>query len=376
MKNFPGILRTGVQVPLGPPLKHSQGKSRLTVLRGSVFFVVLAGTVLLYGNLPFSPTDARADAAASSCEVRGNETTCTCEGNSEVGEPLLAVISRGKNTLKLDCKGDLKYAPDELKTKVCVSGNSDLKCSTDPTPTCFEVDKLLYGSTAKIQWTDVTTQQRAIKQPKSLTIPPENLPYVDVQFVVGCLDSTSNETPKCIVAATVEARASVADGQTVTCAYGASSNTSRQAVTLSPSKNSFTLVCGDKGTVLPTNYDTKFCSSDPKDKTDSCDGDYQSILPGFESSWWKKEEPSANSFTLSIPVEKFPNEPAKMVVACQLTKQNSGSQRATEDEATSSVCKVDVTIEAGGLASVSVQSGHSSSWLVAFAVTFVIARCL
>ncbi|PFH36090.1 hypothetical protein BESB_057410 [Besnoitia besnoiti] len=310
------------------------------------------------------------------CTASVSETTCTCSDPAAAASAAAAseskqsaTLSKDTNILSVNCSGDLQFAPTrDEDTMVCSATAEDLQgCNVD-------IRELLFGEPKDVKWKQCEAQEeKSIPKCKALTIPQDNLPFVDESFAVGC--ATVNNGKVCKIPVTMKARASETNGQTVTCAYGADSNTSRQAVTLSPSKNSFTLVCGDKGTVLPTNYDTKFCYSDPDDTSTTCDGDYESILPGFESSWWKKERlTAANSFTLSIPVEKFPKEQAKMVVACQQEKEGLGSKTVQGEAATSSVCTVDVTIQAGSPASLSLGSWHFSSWLLAFAVALVMAR--
>ncbi|PFH36086.1 SAG-related sequence [Besnoitia besnoiti] len=288
-------------------------------------------------------------AEALGCVASESETVCTCDNKTQLTTPLVASLSDKRNVLNLECRDGLHYAPDGLsRKKVCDANSSTLKCGEDNGPPCMDIDDLLAGSPTNVQWTEV--KKKATGQPKSLTIPPENIPYIDGHFVVGCLDSASNETPKCKVAVTVEARASLTDGQTVTCAYGASSNPSHQAVTLSPSKNSFTLVCGEKGTVLPTNYQTSFCSPGSEDAKKSCEGDYQTILPGYEGKWWEKRE-GAESYTLSIPVDKFPKEQARIVVGCEQKDERANVKNTAPSGKGPTVCSVDVTIEAGASAS-------------------------
>ncbi|PFH36089.1 SAG-related sequence [Besnoitia besnoiti] len=340
-------------------------------LRVSVL-ALFAATALCSGSSSPRTIHALAvNSLSAECGASGHETTCICaEASLKTSEQKSsAVISKETNVLEVDCKGELKFAPTGAgNSLVCPAGSDGLNnCQLD-------INKLLTKQQNAVQWQNCDQESKVPEQCKSLTIPEESLPFADEGFSVGCVDKTQGDKKLCQVAVTIKARASETNGQTVTCAYGASSNESRQAVTLNPSKNSFTLVCGDKGTVLPTNYETKFCSSDPEKAKETCDGDYQSILPGFEEGWWKNDDPTANSFTLSIPVEKFPKEQAKMVVACQQEKESSGSKTVQWEAATSSVCRVDVTIEAGSPASLSLGSRHFSSWLLAFAVTFVMAR--
>ncbi|PFH36095.1 SAG-related sequence [Besnoitia besnoiti] len=342
---------------------------RLPLLASIATIVIVSGFSSLYG---VRAQQQQQQAVTPACSVTAPETACTCyEPTGTAGKSdRSAALSKEINLLKVKCGVGLQFAPTR--------GNKDMMvCSEQSTnlKDCdLNINDLLGGKSSDVKWEKCTENAREVEECKTLTIPQANLPFVDKSFAVGCTDKTTGEQKLCRIPVTIHARASETNGRTVTCAYGAGSNESRQVVTLNPSKNSFTLVCGEKGTVLPTNYDTKFCSSDPDGTNTTCDGDYQSILPGFENGWWKKEEPtSTNSFTLSIPVEKFPTEQAKMVVACQQTTPKPSSITVKDEKATSSVCRVDVTIEAGSPASFSVGSWQMSS-LLAFVVTFVLAR--
>ncbi|PFH36097.1 SAG-related sequence [Besnoitia besnoiti] len=332
----------------------AEGKERV---RSGLALPVLTfiATIVVFSGVPFLPgTGAEGVTSVSpACTASGSATTCTCSDAAAAASAAAAseskqsaTLSKDTNILSVNCSGGLQFAPTGDKhTMVCSAEAGDLKqCNV-------EIVELLAGTPNDVKWKACDTQERNGKPScQTLTIPQDNLPFVDQKFAVGCTGEDSTKKV-CKVDVTLKAIASATNGQTVTCAYGAGSNESRQVVTLNPSKNSFTLVCGDKGTVLPTNYDTKFCSSDPAGTSTTCDGDYQSILPGFENGWWKKDDPDTpKSFTLSIPVDKFPKEQAKMVVACQQTTPKSSSKIAKDEIATSSVCRVDVTIEASAFA--------------------------
>ncbi|PFH36081.1 SAG-related sequence [Besnoitia besnoiti] len=257
------------------------------------------------------------------CVEAEKGTTCTCAAQPSRSEKTsTATISQEKNTLKMVCKEGLKCAPAELTGSIaCVGGTDDLtecKGSTSGTKhdSCLDVKDILTGTTSSIQWKDTTAQGRAKDQSRSLTVPPETIPFVDEKFVVGCISSTSSSTTSCKVDVKIEARATAKNDQTVVCAYGARSNQTRQAVTLSPSQNSFTLVCGDKGEVLPKAYAQTYCSPDSKDASETCSGDYTTILAGYEDKWWSADD-KARSFTLSVPADKFPSKEAKLLVGCR-----------------------------------------------------------
>ncbi|PFH36092.1 SAG-related sequence [Besnoitia besnoiti] len=371
----PTVLCSSAQAFFPAMVERAQGRERLRS-RLALSVLKIIATIVVFSGVPLLPGTGAEEVTSVSpaCTASVSETTCTCSDPAAAASAAAAseskqsaTLSTDTNILSVNCSGNLLFAPAD--------GGNGIVCSVDSgnLATCnLEIVRLLAGTSKEVKWEACNNKDGGENTKcKSLSVPQSDFPFVDQKFAVGCTDSGKKV---CKVPVTIKARTSETNGQTVTCAYGASSNESRQAVTLNPSKNSFTLVCGDKGTVLPTNYETKFCSSDPEKAKETCDGDYQSILPGFEEGWWKNDDPTANSFTLSIPVEKFPKEQAKMVVACQQEKESSGSKTVQWEAATSSVCRVDVTIEAGSPASLSLGSRHFSSWLLAFAVTFVMAR--
>ncbi|PFH36096.1 SAG-related sequence [Besnoitia besnoiti] len=366
----PTVLCSSAQAFSRAMEERAEGKKRLRSSLGPSVLKIIA-IIVIFSGFPSLPcVGAKEDAPVSlACSASGSETTCTCstQVNTDGESNRSAILSKETNILSVNCDETLQFFPTgENGTTVCPAGvTAQNQCN-------LSVPELL-SEKSDVKWEDCDIKAKGKNPCKRLTIPEVTLPFVDQKFAVGCTANPADSSKICEVPVTIQARATETNGQTVTCAYGADSNEIRQAVTLNPSKNSFTLVCGDKGTVLPTNYDTKFCSSDPEKAKETCDGDYESILPGFENSWWKKNI-FANSFTLSIPVEKFPTEQAKMVVACQQTTPKPSSKIAKDEIATSSVCRVDVSIEAGGAASLSLGSWYFSSWLLAFAVTLLVAR--
>ncbi|PFH36088.1 SAG-related sequence [Besnoitia besnoiti] len=347
MDSLSRMTYTELRAPAAAPSRRLQWSSSLATRRHAVVLVSFVCTVFLFCDA----VDAVAAKVTPGCGGSDKGAVCTCDETSKAENPLTVIISEGKNTLHLQCKEPLVYAPDLLKKKTVGNAeNTTLKCTGgEQTSSCIDIDQLLFGSPTDVHWTDATPLEKADGQSKSLTIPSENLPYVDGQFVVGCTEKGGGN-PKCRVAVTVKARASVADGQTVTCAYGTSSNTSHQTVTLSQAKNSFTLVCGEKGAVLPTNYKAAYCSSEIKDGEDTCGGDYKTMLPGYAEKWWKTDA-QRNSFAFSIPVDEFPKNEANMVVGCQ-QKPSSGGEGIPEGVSGSTVCSVEVTIDPSASSSI------------------------
>ncbi|PFH36085.1 SAG-related sequence [Besnoitia besnoiti] len=321
-----------------------QGKVRRSCLFSPAKFalLVLTATLVIYpGCQSFSTTRAvTAETGATGCVEDGNKTMCTCAEQSvkENGKGMSAVLSKGQNMLTLDCQGKLEFAPKAADNIVCSPQEEFPGCKLD-------LHTLLSGNPTDVNWTECEPKAKKEGKCKALSIPQERLPFTDQQFAVGCVSADNQK--KCRVAVTMKARASLTEGQTVTCAYGAGSNQLHQTVKLNPTHNSFTLVCGEKGEVFPQKYDETFCTSEPKGNEEACSGNYQSVLPGYEKDWWK-EDKKARSFTFSIPVDQFPREPTKIIVGCQqrLQEPHSEQQRDRDEASGPTVCNVEVTVDA------------------------------
>ncbi|CBZ50816.1 SAG3 protein, related [Neospora caninum Liverpool] len=340
-----------------------------------VFLLLLASTAGLSGYpSPFVIQAAAATPNVSECVVQdsGGQTTCTCVSTDDRDpKELQATLSSTKSVLQLVCQTGLTCAPDELTQKqVCPENTPDLtKCKNDQgNPKCIDVTTLLAGSAESIGW-EAVPEVKNVKA-KKLSIPRENLPYSDKKFIVGCLSTpTTNNTAKCKLTVTLEARASVTDKHTVTCAYGKTSNPTHQTVKLSPSQNRFTLVCGSEGEVLPTDYKSTYCfSEEGGNAAKTCGGNYTEVIPAYESSWWNQDS-SNHSFSLVIPQDSFPEEETKIVVGCGKKATGSVDRSKKETSAdSSSVCSVEVTIEGvTSSASLSVDTAGAFSLVVGFA---------
>ncbi|CBZ50820.1 srs domain-containing protein [Neospora caninum Liverpool] len=346
-------------------------KMTLASRLGLVVLLLLASTAGQSGYPSSFVIQAVADEPASECVVQESEgqTTCTCL-STEAGKPkvLQATLSAAKSALQLVCQSDLKCAPDGLSEKqVCPESTTDLKdCKANGPTECVNVTTLLTGNIETVRWEEVNVDSKNPK-PKRLTIPTENLPYTDKKFIVGCLDKEGNNA-KCKLTVTLEARESVTENQTVTCAYGKTSNPTHQTITLSPSQNSFTLVCGSEGEVLPTEYQNTYCVSQAGTNASAeCCGNYTEVIPAYESNWWK-EDRSSHSFTLAIPEDGFPEEATNITVGCQ--QKGADTSNNARDEAVSdspTVCSVDVTIEGVTSSASSVGTAGAFSFLGGFA---------
>ncbi|KFG64061.1 SAG-related sequence SRS30D [Toxoplasma gondii RUB] len=308
--------------------------------------VVLAFALCDFLHFPVGVRATSEPEAASdpSCVVGETATKCTCKSQeSAANKALTATLSEEKNVLEIGCQHTgQQCAPDGLgKNLVCPATTAELKDCKKPEEksanTPFDVNSLLIGSPT-ISWQSCEDSEPTTKR---LNIPRENFPFVDHKFVVGCL-KTDTTTMK--VEVTLQARASSTQKQTVKCAYGTQSNAKHQTITLSPGKNSFTLVCGSEGEVLPTKYNEAYCVGENGNEAAAhCTGAYTDIFPNYEETWWSTA--NINEFTFQVPDGEFPSEEQKITVGCQKKKiSDPNNQTSRSDEKDSSVCTVDVTI--------------------------------
>ncbi|EPT26767.1 SAG-related sequence SRS43 [Toxoplasma gondii TgCatPRC2] len=324
-----------------------------TFRMGLTLMVLFAATSTQYGYSPSSTIGGAlpsAGTAVSDCVADTNKgtTTCKCLKEDTAPKPLSATMSEDLNVLQVTCEKDLKCAPDDASgQKVCPENTTSLDqcCTTSAgSDACINVSDIFAGSQNGLQW-DKDTTTTPTSTTRKLTVPKESFPYTDRKFVVGCLKNTRNPD-QCKVTVTVTARATAKKDQTVTCAYGASSNAEAQTITLSPSQNSFTLVCGTEGQILPSTYTKNFCVSTDKDITTACElKAYTSIIETYHETWWKETD-ATKAYTLQIPPTDFPEEAASIVVGCQKKAAQSSNERDNSSETHSlSACQVKVTIE-------------------------------
>ncbi|CBZ53656.1 SRS domain-containing protein [Neospora caninum Liverpool] len=365
MAPSPRVNRPGSDVS-GSVLQVSRGLGVRMGLRVILVFV----SMFLLSDFPSCPGCVRAladEPTDPACVIAGAVTKCTCTSKEVTNKDLTATLSQEKNVLEIACKKDqLKCAPDGLESnEVCPSTTPSLKdCKNekqDSPPAPFNINTLLSGSSPSVSWQPCADGVPPCTT-KQLTIPPENFPFVDQKFMVGCVEAETTDTMK--VTVTLEARPSETEDQTVNCAYGVNSNKAHQTVTLTPEKNSFTLACGDQGDILPTNYKEEYCMSETgTEASKSCTGAYEGIFTNYETTWWTTES-DANAYKFTIPDGQFPAEEQKITVGCQrTTSAEPGKQSTKTDEKDSSVCSVDVTIVGSAASPVKLTSGMAVVWL-------------
>ncbi|CBZ52224.1 SRS domain-containing protein [Neospora caninum Liverpool] len=357
--------------------QHYGGQKKLqrSLRMGLTLMVLLASTSLHYSCQSFFSIVGGASAsgkATSECVAsQDGNTTCTCLKEDSQTTTLPAMLSEEKNVLQVSCQNELHCAPDDLSGQKVCPGTTDNLHDCKPRGgkiTCIDVNDLLTKSEKSVTWKAGSTSNTPTK---TLTIPSERFPFTDKKFVVGCVND-GKSADHCKVTVTVAARATAKNDQTVTCAYGASSNKEPQTITLSPSQNTFTLVCGTDGDILPSTYQKKYCGSSENNTTSACEEkDYTSIITTYQETWWQKTPEGTNVYTLEIPPNDFPTESANIVVGC--TKAATNALNVNQDPSetdSSSVCKVVVTIEALENRSSATMSGVMAS-LVLGGVAFI-----
>ncbi|PHJ16758.1 srs domain-containing protein [Cystoisospora suis] len=286
-----------------------------------------------------------------SSTIEGQVATCSAP-HAETPKPatLKGSISQANPTFELVCKGENSNAvPSEL-ANVCkqttepsarqlssANTTSLSKCSEDAKQQCALSTLLFPG--AKAAWTAATSETRdGVTQKKfQVTIPREEFPLVDQQFLVGCMEKSKPQS-SCQVNITVNARASeVSADNVVTCAYGKDSNKAPVAVTLTPEKNSFTLKCGSEGARIPTEKQ-EYCSGT---SIDGCSAkQLTSLIPKAEASWWTESD-GQKTVQFTIPTDKFPSSDTVFLVGCKTAEK--------EKDATS--CNVNVTVRSSAVSS-------------------------
>ncbi|PFH36813.1 SAG-related sequence [Besnoitia besnoiti] len=324
------------------PISISKGRLRITVFAAVV--------TLLQGPLPsVTPALASLEEEKFKCTDIPSGTSCTCQAEGSAPAPTLKrTLAQHANKLQLLCQQPLRYAPDDLtSSKVCRDNTSELTECTDAPKAPIEVKSLLSGSPPVVQWEGGSN---ANGTPKSLTIPDGNFPFVDERFIVGCLNDGRDKT-ECQVTVKIAAKLSTTEAQTVTCAYGAQSNPTHQAVTITPALNSFTLVCGEKGEIVQKTFLQTYCPvSKGNTPATSCTGKYYNILPAYNDGWWSGDK--TKSFTLTIPKDKFPEDAVTMMVQCQRSGATPAAKAGPQYAATdASICSVEVVIEGSKQAS-------------------------
>ncbi|PFH36817.1 SAG-related sequence [Besnoitia besnoiti] len=328
----------------------AQSVLTLSVLLSVFFHAVFLDTL---------PALAELKETRSRCEEGTNMTKCSCQVEAnQTTATLRTTMSQQKAVFHLLCESSMQYAPDKLEgSTVCpAETRSLLECKTegnsraavDPAGTTkpVEIQTFLSEADPKVSW---ETPEAGENNTRTLSIPQQLFPYVDGEFVVGCLDSSNNKAT-CQVTVALAARESATEGHKALCAYGEASNKKHQSITLSPANNSFALVCGDKGEIVQKDYKSSYCPvGDGMEAATTCKGDYKTILPEYEQAWWGGDD--GKSFTLTIPKEKFPENEATLMIQCQKKSDKLGSKSGTPGTSKPSVCTVHVTIEGTGKAS-------------------------
>ncbi|PFH36811.1 SAG-related sequence [Besnoitia besnoiti] len=326
----------------GIPKRGQEQKSFSASGSGIAVVALFASVLMVCLYSPFPVSGVFGEEQLNICKPNGNRTVCSCENKTSGTH--MATISAETNELQVNCQSSMQLAPNGLKNStVCpmtVENISSCKAGAEKDH-YMDLNTLLNGD-HKIQWTDDKETKDAATS-KILIVPPEILPYVDGTFAVGC---ALGEETQCKVAVTVAARATATTNNKIACAYGKDSNKRRQIIRLSPSQNTFTLDCGEKGALVQKNYKETYCPVSKENvAVPSCSEKYKTIFPGYQQGWWTSE--ADRSFTLTIPKDMFPANETSLMIQCQQKPQITEAEKAAKDEPQSRVCSVDVTIERG-----------------------------
>ncbi|PFH36820.1 SAG-related sequence [Besnoitia besnoiti] len=351
MKPFSRTRTSRLRLSVRASQRSVQQKIYSSLAVGIVATLVFACAAVLPHYTSFATPVA--ETKKSACTPDENRTICACVKENGSTEGLLATVSGKSNVLQISCDTNQTYAPSGLRgSKVCPAKAESLTTCIAGDKSSIDIASLLVNAPPELGWKP-TTDQRGAEQPKILTIPEGTFPFTDEKFIVGCLNGERERSnTACHVTVKISARPTKTENQHVTCAYGAESNKNHQSITLSPSQNSFTLACGDKGEIVQTDYQERFCAvSGDKKAVTACTGDYKAILPSYERGWWAESSDQKQTFTLTIPEDKFPENEAKLMVQCQAASEAIATKGDAGTLEGPTVCSVDVTIQGAGPAS-------------------------
>ncbi|PFH32477.1 SAG-related sequence [Besnoitia besnoiti] len=268
---------------------------------------------------------ASAGKKPSTCEESGKAYKCTCGADDTNTGALAITLSKTRNELQMLCRKNLQGAPASLsQSKVRSTDPAKLtSCLKTSDSESVNFTTLLYGNPQNVKWAPAEASDEEVL--KTLNVPEANLPFVDQNFVINEHDWADSHMR-----------------------LRSSQQPPHQQITITPSHNAFTLTCGDQGEVLPTLHTQTYCIIGEKtDAEAKCSGSYADVLPGYEETWWKAGN-SKNSFTLTIPTDKFPKESATIMVGCGKATTSTAERIEPESALSPSVCSVDVTIEGTG----------------------------
>ncbi|PFH36164.1 SAG-related sequence SRS16A [Besnoitia besnoiti] len=283
--------------------------------------------------------------------------TCSLISDSNQGEPSppSVQLSKDKLSAELQCTGQGNQVVPQTTTSVCKAVRDDLTVSecAKGNGNVITLSELL-ESDSSLEWTlhSLSADSTEKGQGWSLELQESHLPFSDKTFFVGCKKQPGDEDKSaCKLIVSVKARASSAEKNVVTCAFGRDSNSDGPLnVELTKENNTLEMVCGKEGSFRPESYQTTFCQ-DADMKT--CSTSYSEILPKFDRSWWAGGDKKTNKAKLTIPPTDFPAENHSFYVGCSAEKAAPETEEHVEarsDEPASRVspCRVLVTVKAGG----------------------------
>ncbi|KEP60421.1 UNVERIFIED_CONTAM: SAG-related sequence protein SRS16A [Hammondia hammondi] len=221
--------------------------------------------------------------------INGANATCSFAAVGGAGALAAAnasgslTLSKGHLKATLNCSGgsddQISTIPKDLGAKVCdpsKRGNESNGCTIQKTELSGQEVELqsLLGAKRSIQWTQKTNQlSRETKTNTEwiLELLKSDLPLTQKTFFVGCQKTTQaravsgTTVSTCTVTVNVEARASAAENNIVTCAYGKDSNTNPLQVDMTTENNTLTVDCGSEGTLSPETTSAQYCDPQSTD---------------------------------------------------------------------------------------------------------------
>ncbi|PFH35624.1 SAG-related sequence [Besnoitia besnoiti] len=298
-------------------------------------------------------------------DEKGSQTllnAAACKLDESVGppKPIELTLSTDQLTASLVCSGSNVAAVPENLEKVCQeqpSGKiqeSKDECRVGPSSMGRPVPLAeILAPDSRASWNKINTAEEQQNETWTLKLQKENLPLRDKTFYVGCQKKNGDNNSMCKLPIHILARASSAENNVVTCAYGAQSNEAPVKVEMTQEQNSLTLLCGKEGSIEPSEYTTKYCETDGLKE---CTKPYSEILPKFSEAWWTTVEGKDNSAKLAIPSTDFPTEDKSFYLGCTPAETNNAESQeelgvaaaAEASGAKKTTCKVLVSVKAPG----------------------------
>ncbi|PFH37592.1 SAG-related sequence SRS57 [Besnoitia besnoiti] len=299
-----------------------------------------------------------------------NEYSCSLTNGQDISAEAAVVLSPENPEVSLECTGGGEFMPrdgaKEPYLTVCPSSATYKQdCELEP------VLLTSYLPKAQASWYAITpipvNNDETHGYKYVFKIPPDGFPPIQTQYKFGCRYPTHEF---CMLTATVEPTKAPAEDHNVTCVFSDERPVNFE-LSISEDKNSAAIACGEYAIPQPwPAYTNSYCSGGSAEPAACAPKPLTDIIPGFEAAWWRGRMHSSHGAVLTIPVGKFPPQPAIFVVGCSRYVDRGP------------VCNVKVSVAAGTGTNRQQQDGRTgtimtgSGSLTASGVGFLLAVTL